>query len=68
VIEPSQCMFNHHKYISRMNTIVDKEWPNCVTKKDFETGSFFSQSLIFQTYKTYNHAIFMHLVLKLYKN
>ena len=24
-----------------MNTIVDKVWPNCVTKKDFETGSFF---------------------------
>jgi len=51
-----------------MNTIVDKQWPNCVTKKDFETGSFFSQSLIFKTYKSYNHAIFTHLVLKLYKN
>ena len=54
--------------MSRTNTIVDKEWPNWVTKKYFETGSFFSQSLIFKTYKTYNHAIFTHLVLKLYKN
>ena len=39
-------------------------------KKDFETGSFLSQSLSFKTHKTYRPttAIFTHLVSKLYKN
>jgi len=35
VVEPSQYMFNHNKYISGMNAIVAKQClcPDCVTKK-----------------------------------
>ena len=52
-----------------MNAMADEQclWSNCVIK-DFETGSFLSQSLSFKTYDTYITLIFTHLVLKLCKN
>ena len=49
VIEPLQYMFNHHKYISRINAIVAKQylWRNCVMKKT-EAGLLCRQSLSFK--------------------
>ena len=57
MVEPSHYMFNHNKYVSRMNAIAAKQclWPHCVTKMT-ETGSLLSQSLRFKACKTYTTA------------
>jgi len=41
-IEPSQYMFNHHKYISRMNAIVAKRWI-WRNKETLELDCFFAK-------------------------
>jgi len=52
-----------------MNAIVAKQrlWPNCVIKKDLKLDSFLA-SFSFKGHKTYITAIFMNLILNLYKN